>query len=174
MVRLDGGRFWMGSESSEALPSDGEGPVRQVTLDPFWISKYPVTNGQFAAFVRATGYRSEAEELGWSFVFRNHLLANHQGDPAPDVPWWRRVEGASWSRPTGLDSCNESLADHPVVHVTWSDAVEYCQWAGVRLPTEAEWEFAARGGMEQKTYPWGRTQSWRASYVQRLARQVPR
>jgi sulfatase modifying factor 1 len=152
MVRLEG-RFLMGSEDPEALPTDGEGPVREVTLSPFFISKYAVTNEQFAAFVRASGYRTESEGFGWSFVFRNHVPPHGCGTPMPGAFWWVRVDGADWSHPHGPDS---SAAPHdPVVHVCWNDAQAYCAWAGYRLPTEAEWEFAARGGLDRKTYPWG-------------------
>ncbi|HVN04430.1 MAG TPA: formylglycine-generating enzyme family protein [Bryobacteraceae bacterium] len=152
MARLEG-RFRMGSDDPEAFPGDGEGPVRQVTLSPFYISKYAVTNEQFAAFVRASGYRTEAERLGWSFVFRNHVPKPARGAAMPGPAWWVRGDGADWPHPQGPGS---SAGPHrPVVHVSWNDAAAYCAWAGYRLPTEAEWEFAARGGLDQKTYPWG-------------------
>ncbi len=155
MVRLDGGTFRMGSDDPEAFPFDGEGPVREVTLSPFYISEFAVTNEQFAQFVRHAGYRTEAERLGWSFVFRNHAPEPLRGPAMPGAPWWVRVDGADWSHPEGPDTSAAARPHHPAVHVSWNDAQAFCAWAGYRLPTEAEWEFAARGGLDQRTYPWG-------------------
>jgi formylglycine-generating enzyme len=155
MIQLDGGRFLMGTEAQEGFPADGEGPVREVTLDAFYMDTYPVTNRQFSDFVRAAGYRTEAERFGWSFVFHTHVPRELVEDRVRGVTWWCKVLGACWRRPEGPDSNIDSRQEHPVTHVSWNDAIEYCRWAGKRLPTEAEWEFAARGGLEQKTYPWG-------------------
>lgn len=159
MIRLDGGPFLMGTDFEEAVLSDGEGPVRRVVVDTFYIDTFAVTNEQFADFVRTTGYRTDSERFGWSFVFRGHIPSERYGNlvaaTLPGAPWWCKVNGASWRQPEGADSNLERRLHHPVVHVSWNDAAEYARWADKRLPTEAEWEFAARGGLEQRIYPWG-------------------
>jgi formylglycine-generating enzyme required for sulfatase activity len=159
MVRLDGGSFLMGTEIEEGFPADGEGPIRKVLVDAFYVDRYAVTNDAFSEFVHSTGYKSDAERFGWSFVFQGHIAPENRArlveDTVAGVEWWCKVPGADWRHPEGPDTGIATRPHHPAVHVSWNDAQAFARWAGKRLPTEAEWEFAARGGLEQKLYPWG-------------------
>ncbi|MBE3638138.1 formylglycine-generating enzyme family protein [Mangrovicoccus algicola] len=152
---VPGGFFEMGARMSR-YAGDLDAPRRKVKVAPFRIAPTSVTNAQFGRFVAATGYRTVAETEGWSFVF--HLLvARPQAHPrAPlGMPWWHAVEGACWAAPEGPGSGTDGRADHPAVHIAWFDALAYCRWSGLRLPSEVEWERAARGGLARRKFPWG-------------------
>ena len=163
MVHLSGGTFTMGSE--RFYPE--ERPLRRVKVDPFWIDATPVTNRQFAAFVDATGYRTTAEVapdpkdypgMDPTLAQPGALVFTRTPHPVPlndFSQWWRFTPGADWRHPLGPDSSIAGLEDHPVVQVSYPDALAYCEWAGKSLPTEAEWEFAAKGGNDRREYAWG-------------------
>lgn len=173
MVWIPGGKFLMGS--TEEHPDHSAMPARTVEVNGFWMDETEVTNDQFSKFVVATGYKTVAERpLDWEELKKQ--LPEGTPKPADDVlqpgsmvfvppsgpvtlndysQWWQWVVGADWKHPEGPASTLQGKEKHPVVHVAYEDAVAYAKWAGKRLPTEAEYEFAARGGLEGKTFSWG-------------------
>lgn len=167
------GRFVMGDSGGDRNPADGEVPLHEVRLNAFEIDVTTVTNDDFSRFVLDTGYCTEAEEFGFSAVFHLAVAAPPEDimGPAAGTPWWLGVRGANWRHPDGPRSDVEGRENHPVVHVSWHDAQAYCRWAGRRLPSEAEWERASRGGLEGTRYPWGNDLlapdgSWRCNISQ--------
>ncbi|XP_017956431.1 formylglycine-generating enzyme [Drosophila navojoa] len=158
MSLIPGGSQYIGTDEPHFM-ADHESPERLVKLNDFYLDKYEVSNANFAKFVEATNYTTEAERFGDSFIFKTLLKPEQQEElkdyRVANAVWWYKVSGVSWRRPNGIDSNLEGLEHHPVVHVSWRDAVAYCEWAGKRLPSEAEWEVACRGGKQRKLFPWG-------------------
>ncbi|MBA31372.1 MAG: serine/threonine protein phosphatase [Chloroflexi bacterium] len=158
MILIDQGNFLMGTDYEKAFSFDGEGPIREIKVSKFYMDQYPVTNLDFEKFCASTGYITEAEKFGWSFVFYqlvSEKTKKNVSESVQDAPWWWKVDNANWKNPYGPDSNIYELENHPVVHVSWNDANAYASWMGKKIPTEAEWEIAARGGLVNKNFSWG-------------------
>lgn len=173
MVYIPEGSFFMGGDNEQA--EEDEFPKHIVHVSGFWMDEHEVTNAQFSEFVHATGYVTTAEKNpDWNELKKQlppgtakpddtQLVAASLVFSQPNNPvslndysqWWRWVAGANWKHPSGPDSDIKGKDNYPVVHICWDDATTYCNWAGKRLPTEAEWEYAARGGLKNNIYPWG-------------------
>lgn len=153
VVWFKGGRSHIGT-SRPMIPPDGEGPRREIELTPFGLEPTAVSNDDFARFVDETGYVTEAERFGWSFVFFSFLPPDTNALAVVDTPWWVRCEGADWRHPEGRASSFDERLDHPVVHISWHAANAFAVWSGGRLPTEGEWEHAARP-VPDAEFPWG-------------------
>ncbi|XP_076044299.1 formylglycine-generating enzyme [Oratosquilla oratoria] len=157
MIQIPGGKFVMGT-NEPIFVADGEGPARMVTITSFYLDVHEVSNAEFEFFVNSTGYVTEAEKLKDSFVLERELSDETRFKTEQAVaaaPWWVLVKGANWRHPEGPDTHIKDRMDHPVVHVSWNDAVAFCTWAQKRLPTEAEWERACRAGKENRLFAWG-------------------
>lgn len=155
IVGIPGGTALIGT-NQPYFPRDGEAPLRKKKLAPFRMDATAVTNARFQTFVAETGYVTDAERLGDSLVFQGLLPKGTEPSRAvAEAPWWRAIPGANWREIVGPGSADRAVADHPVVHVSWNDANAFATWAGGRLPSEAEWEHAARGGLGDVPFPWG-------------------
>jgi len=156
MLTLTGGWFRMGANDNPH-PDDGEAPERDVFVDSFTLAATAVTINEFSKFVQATGYCTVAERHGVSFVFHAHCDPNESWPAAAQAPWWRQVAGACWHSPDGSWRAANTTPNDPVTHIAHDDALAYCRWSNTRLPTEAEWEYAARGPHTGQPFPWGDT-----------------
>lgn len=154
-IQVAGGASFVGTNRPE-IAIDGEGPERSVVLNDFALEAQAVTVSRFAEFVAATGHVTEAEKFGWSAVFAGLLKNGPASSPtAEGTPWWSRIDGANWRQPEGAGSSVDGRQDHPVTQISWHDAKAFAEWVGGRLPSEVEWEHAARGGSRRRKFPWG-------------------
>ncbi|PWG16712.1 SUMF1/EgtB/PvdO family nonheme iron enzyme [Salibaculum griseiflavum] len=156
VARFSAVKSWAGTRTP-VIPDDGEGIIRRASLRAFAIEAHCVSVARFADFVAETGYLTEAERIGWSYVFRGLLSRPDSADVVGGynkAGWWWAVSGASWKYPSGKGE-PEAAPDHPVTQISWNDAQAFAEWAGGRLPSEVEWEHAARNGLEDRRYPWG-------------------
>lgn len=158
MVKIEGGTYMIGN-SEPIFQSDGESPQKLVYVNEFYIDKYEVSNAQFDEFTKNNKYITHAEKYENSFVFEGLLTQSqkheYKNSRVINAPWWYKINNTSWRHPEGFASTIFDRMDHPVVHVSWLDAIKFCKWKNKRLPTEVEWEIACRGGKRNKLFPWG-------------------
>lgn len=157
MVLIKGGTFTMGTDRP-VFQADGEAPARKITVSDYYLDVHEISNAEFEVFVDKTKHTTEAETFGDSFVLEGMLSEQTKSSISKAVagaPWWLPVKQADWRHPEGPDSSIKHRMDHPVIHVSWNDALAYCKYYQKRLPTEAEWEYACRAGLKDKLFPWG-------------------